>query len=595
VQQGVADPRPIGTGANGDGSLTVVHVVLSLDAGGLERLVCNLVAAEATRHFRHVVCCLDREGPLAEDVRREGHEVIMIRRGRGADAGLVFRLARFLRTVRADAVHTHSLDPMFYGGLAAALARVPVRIHTQHNTFLSTYSPRDRMKFQIASGLFTRIVSVGAETDRGVAAFGVPAVRRCVIRNGINVGRFDDAPTLRPAAEREATIGVVARLSPEKGVDCLLDALALLAADGEGARLAIVGDGPDRSALEDRARAAGLSDRVDFLGFQPKVATLLPTMDVFALPSRSEGIPLALLEAMAASRPCIATRVGGVPEVIEDGVNGLLVPPEDPAALANAIRRLLKDPTLRDRLGRAALEHVRKEWSEEAMAHGYATLYAHERQPSLMRRSAKYMLRALPRDWISWSGGRRGSLVSLTFDDGPHADFTPRILDILRAHDVRATFFLIGERAEREPGLVARIIDEGHELGNHSFTHPHFEQLSWSTAIAEIDKTERVLARTQRASTGLWRPPRGKLSWTSIGPARRLGLRLVMWTVDLKDFRAASAQAILSRLAAKPLRAGDIILYHGHNDPALEALPEIIRTIRASGFNAVPVTRLLSA
>jgi peptidoglycan/xylan/chitin deacetylase (PgdA/CDA1 family) len=297
---------------------------------------------------------------------------------------------------------------------------------------------------------------------------------------------------------------------------------------------------------------------------------------------------------MAASKPCVATRVGGVPEVIEHDATGLLVPPEEPRALADAIRRLLRDPDLRARMGSAAHAHVSEQWSEEAMAEGYAALYALDVPPSAVRRVAKQALRMFPRSWITWHGPRTGSSVSLTFDDGPDPEFTPQILDILRAHGARATFFLIGERADREPDLVARILDEGHELGNHSFTHPHFEQLSWSGAIEEIDRTEEVLARTQRAPTGLWRPPRGKLSWTSIGPARRRGLRLVMWTVDLKDFRAPSAAAILRRLAAQPLQPGDIILYHGHNNAALEALPEIIRTISASGLAPVPLSRLLS-
>jgi glycosyltransferase involved in cell wall biosynthesis len=577
----------------------VVHLVLSLRPGGLERLVCNLAAAPALRSFRVLVCCLDEEGDLAADVRRAGHRVEVVRRRGGLDAGLVFRLARYLREQRADVVHTHSLDPMFYGGLAAWLAGVPVRVHTQHNTqVFTTYGVRDRFKFRLAARLFSSVVAVGAETDRELARAGVSAARRVVIRNGIDVGRYATGAAAGSAVlgspPGPRVVGTVARLSREKGIDLLVDAFARLVPGDPATRLVIVGEGPERGALEALARSCGVSDRVTFQGFHPRVAELLPGFDVFVLPSRTEGLPLALLEAMAAGRACVATKVGGVPEVVADGVTGVLVAPGDPAALAAAVQALLADPVLRRRLGTAARAQVEGAWSEDAMARSYAVRYRVEAPPAAWRRLVKGVLHGVPRRWIAWRGAARRPEIAFTFDDGPDPEWTPRLLDTLRAHGVRSTFFLVGERAERHPALVHRIVEEGHELGNHSFSHPQFERLSWRDAMGEIDRTEAVLAGASRTPPRLWRPPRGKLCLASILGARLRHLTLVMWNVDLKDFSARAPEDIVDRLAARPLRAGDIVLYHGQNAAALAALPRLLETAAAARLGAVPVSQLLA-
>jgi glycosyltransferase involved in cell wall biosynthesis/peptidoglycan/xylan/chitin deacetylase (PgdA/CDA1 family) len=575
-----------------------VHIVLSLQPGGLERLVANLVAAPAMSDWRMLVCCLDQEGPLADEVRRAGHEVILVKRRGGVDGALVLRLAAMLRERKARVVHTHSLDPMFYGGLAARMAGVPVRLHTQHNTqVFTTYGWRDRLKFKLAARLFTRVVAVGGETERELQRAGIETPRRMTIRNGIDVTRFAPGravPTIPGVPSGSRIIGTAARLSPEKGIHRLLEAFALLAPRHPSARLVLAGDGPDRSALEAQARAAAIADRVAFLGFHPHVAELLPAFEIFALPSLTEGIPLALLEAMAAGIPCVATAVGGVPEVIENGRTGVLVPADDPEALATAIDSLLNDAGRRSAIGAAGREQVIREWSETAMAGAYAALYREDAPVPALKRIGKTALRVLPARWIVWQGPGKRAEVSLTFDDGPDPEFTPRILELLRAHRVRATFFLIGEKVEREPNLVRRIVAEGHELANHSYTHPHFDHLTMAQALEEIDRTEALLEIAPRGAQRLWRPPRGKLNRTSLLAGRRRGLTLVMWNVDLKDFRATAPDDILARLRSRPLTAGDIVLYHGHNEAALAALPGLIAAAAAAGLATVPVSQLLA-
>jgi glycosyltransferase involved in cell wall biosynthesis len=298
---------------------------------------------------------------------------------------LVLKLLAFFRREKVDVVHTHSLDPMLYGGLAAWLAQVPVRIHTQHNTLLRNFGLKDRIKFRIAARLFNRIVAVSDETNRVLQMYGVPASRRITILNSIDEGRY--APTAshfsrQTRSERRdrtvVRIGVVARLAPEKGIPVLLEAFAPLAHERPDLQLVIVGDGRERGELERLAQRLHIEHAVEFLGYQDAVESILVTFDLFVLPSLTEGIPLALLEAMGAGLPAVATAVGGVPEVIENGVSGVLVPPNDPLALRTAISSLLEHPDDRARIGANAVRRVQEKFGLAAAAAAYWDVYGLE-------------------------------------------------------------------------------------------------------------------------------------------------------------------------------------------------------------------------
>jgi peptidoglycan/xylan/chitin deacetylase (PgdA/CDA1 family) len=316
---------------------------------------------------------------------------------------------------------------------------------------------------------------------------------------------------------------------------------------------------------------------------------------VFVLPSLTEGIPLALLEAMAARLPVVATAVGGVPEVVVHGESGILVPPGDSAALGDALTALLAQPERRARLAEQAQRRVGERFGLEAMARAYRRLYFAEPPERRWKRAGKAMLRRLPRRWLLWRGNGARAEIALTFDDGPDPRFTPQILDLLRRYGVRATFFVVGERALAHPSLVRRIVAEGHEIGSHSHTHPDFARLSWREARAEIAGARAAIEQLQGGPCRLFRPPRGKLCWQSLAGAWRDGLTVVMWSVDLKDFRAETPAAILDFLAARPLRAGDVVLYHETNAAALAALPGLIEAALAESRRAVPVSRLIGS
>jgi peptidoglycan-N-acetylglucosamine deacetylase len=165
-------------------------------------------------------------------------------------------------------------------------------------------------------------------------------------------------------------------------------------------------------------------------------------------------------------------------------------------------------------------------------------------------------------------------------------------LDILRDHGVKATFFVVGGAAEQYPDIVLRMKKEGHEVGSHSYSHPYFHRLSWAGAIREIRMTRSVLDNMLGEECKLFRPPHGKLALRSLIPAWMAGQCVVMWNVDLKDYRASTGE-VEARLAQCPLSSGDIILYHGINDAALEALPRVIEAALDQGREAVTISEII--
>jgi glycosyltransferase involved in cell wall biosynthesis/peptidoglycan/xylan/chitin deacetylase (PgdA/CDA1 family) len=581
----------------------IAHVVLSLEPGGLERIVCDLAGHALQHDHDAIVCCLDERGALAHEVEHAGGRVLLVKRKPGADPLLIRRLAGVFVREGVTAVHTHSLDPMFYGGMAARLAGVGCVVHTQHDVMIRDYGRAERLKFRLASPCFTQIVGVSAETTRLLQQAGVPGARSATVLNGVDLERFrHDRQTIDwsvtadwPHDPRAFVVGTVARLSPEKGLDRLIAAFEALFQQVPAARLVIVGDGPERERLLQRMRTSALPEgTIRFLGRQQRVEHILPRFDVFALSSLTEGIPVAALEAMAAARPVVATRVGGVPEVVADGESGILVSPDDPAQLAGALLRLAADPIGRRRMGEAGQTLATERFGLAAMATAYESMY--RTAESLSRRLVKqHVLRRFPPALLAWAGHGRTPEIALTFDDGPHPGYTPQILDILRHKGIRSTFFLVGERAEREPDLVRRILEDGHELANHSWTHPDFDEIGWTRALDEIGRTKAALERSSAQRCGLFRPPKGKLCLASIFGSWLKRSTLVMWSVDLKDYEAASAAQILAPLRGRPLTAGDIVLYHGHSPAAVAALPAVIEHAVARRLRCVPVSRVLRA
>ncbi len=362
----------------------VLLLITLADWGGAQHIVSLLARRFHERYALSVACA--PHGELVDRLRGQGIRVIGIPEfvrdpHPWRDAVALWRLLRIMLKERFDLVHTHGTKAGLLGRVAARIARVPVVLFTAHGwAFTDGRAGWKRWLLawmeRFAARWSTRIVCVSAHDRRLAEQFGVGGQTKLVlIRNAIDpLG----APQLDADAFRR-TLGVkglpvivsVARLAIQKDPMTLLDAARRLAAG----TVVLVGDGPLRPAAERYVRDHGLGDRVIFSGMRRDVASILAVSDIFVLASRYEGLPLAIIEAMMAGLPVVATRVGGVAELVEDGVTGLIVPPRDGEALAGALRRLLADPELRHRMGMAGRERAFRDFAEDRMARETQKLY----------------------------------------------------------------------------------------------------------------------------------------------------------------------------------------------------------------------------
>ena len=295
-----------------------------------------------------------------------------------AGARQVPALRRLLRQARPDVFHAHMSSPVAakWGLSAAVLAGVRAVLGTVQ--VISHYVPdrSTRLQLRLLARQVDRYLAVSREIAAGlVADYGWPAAKIEVVHNAVEVERFGAAasPQLREelgAAARPLVL-TTARLSDQKGLPVLLRA----ASEVPDAVFALAGEGPERPRLEELAERLGVAERVRFLGRREDVPELLASCDVFALPSLYEGTSLAVLEAMAARRAVVSSAIGGTEELVEDGRGGLLVPAGDAAALAAALRRLLGDPGLRERLADHARERVERDFTRTGMAGRVSAVY----------------------------------------------------------------------------------------------------------------------------------------------------------------------------------------------------------------------------
>jgi glycosyltransferase involved in cell wall biosynthesis len=335
-------------------SRRVAFVVGSLSTGGVERHAATICRSlEARGHHVDLVCVGDALSPIAVPAA-------------------VLRLARRLRRDRVEVVMSASLVPGIVARLAAGLAGVPVRIKWQHNFgHLGSHGHKERVVERLLARLTTRYVAVCYSQLNYLRRFmGLPEEKLAVVRNGVDVDEQATPPSPRRRFGDESVfvVGIVAVMRPEKDHRTLLHAWSRLVASGrEQARLVVIGDGPERFALETEAKELGLDDTVIWLGNRDDVDELLGDLDVVALTSVNiECLPYAVLEAMAAGRPVVATAVGGVPELVEHGRTGLLAVPGNPPSVAAALEELRDAPERRRAMGAAGRARCIEQFSHEA-------------------------------------------------------------------------------------------------------------------------------------------------------------------------------------------------------------------------------------
>lgn len=359
----------------------VLHV---LRVAGAEMLVAETIRLLGSG-IDPVVFCLDDVGPLGEQLRSEGVPVLAFGRHPGLDLGVSWRMAKEIRARRLDVVHAHQYTPFFYGAIAARLSRVRPRvIFTEHGRhFPDVVSARRRLTNRL---LFSRLADhVNAVCEFSAHALsekdGFARDRIEVIQNGVDLpkyGRSPDVSALRARLGLDSDrryVTMVARFHAVKDHRTLLHAFARVAATTPDVDLLLVGDGALRTELERLSADLGLGQRVRFMGVRDDVADILRASDLFTLTSVSEAASITLLEAMASELPVVVTAVGGNPEIVRDGIDGLLAPRGDAEAIAVALLRVLDDGNLARSMGRAGAERVRSKYRLERTVARYHELY----------------------------------------------------------------------------------------------------------------------------------------------------------------------------------------------------------------------------
>ncbi|MGH2395796.1 MAG: glycosyltransferase family 4 protein [bacterium] len=373
----------------------VCRVITRLNIGGPAQHVVLLVRRIDTNGWSSTLVAglVDpHEGDMLDLAYASGLRPVVIptlRNGANlaGDLASFVHLYRLFRRTRPDIVHLHLFKARLLGGLAARLAGVPLVAETFHGTLFEEYfSPPIRWVVVVIERLLARsmhaIVAISEQVARELVDLRVATRDKLtVIPLGLDLSRFSEPA--RPAtlrvelsiAEHVPLVGMVGRLVPIKGVSFFIAAAKQIVQQIPNAHFVVIGDGPDRLRLERQVDEAGLRDHVRFLGWRKDLERLYPDLDVVVLSSMNEGTPVAIIEAMAAGRPVVASCVGGVPDVIEDGVTGLLVPSKDPAALASAVVWLVTHAEARRRMGKAAREAVLPRFAAERLAADVEAFY----------------------------------------------------------------------------------------------------------------------------------------------------------------------------------------------------------------------------
>lgn len=366
----------------------IVHLIYRLDFGGLEMLLVEMINRMPQAKYRHAVICLTDYTRFSDKISRAGVEIFALHKQAGPGWDTHIKLWKLLRHLRPAVLHTYNLATIEYA-FTATLAHVPVRIHAEHGRTASDIhgsNRRHNLLRRLMIPFVDRFIPVSADLQQWLKmVIGVPDDKNQLISNGVDTDHFHPVKFPEMHAQPEVfspdcfVIGTVGRIDGVKNQSALIDSFMrlqeLLPAEKSRLRLAIIGDGPLLPALQQKIQTCGLSASVWLPGARADIAEIMRTFSVFALPSFAEGTPVSILEAMATGLPVVATQVGGIPEIVGDGVTGTLIPPADTEALAIAIARYCAQPELGARHGAAGHEYVAQNNSMAAMLAAYTDLY----------------------------------------------------------------------------------------------------------------------------------------------------------------------------------------------------------------------------
>lgn len=358
----------------------VLYLSHAFMVGGAEEMVLNLVRHLPDR-FEPFVTCINQAGPIGGEIRKTGVPFRVL----GLDPGIrrpwhLLGIARHLREIQPDIVHTFLLTASLYGRAAAMLARVPIVVGTEVNIYQQKRPHHVLAERLLMRGTDRVVVSAESVRDFYLRQVHADPARVDVIYNAVDWSQLQT--TVPPGALRASAgipagaplAGIIARLTEQKAHRYLFEAIAATP-ELSSLHLLVIGDGDLREELRARVDRLGLSARVHFLGARRDLGDVLAAIDLFVMPSLWEGLPLSMVLAMGAGLPVVATRVAGIPEVVQDGVTGVLVPPADVTALGSALARLVADRESRRALGTAAAAFVRPRFGVDGYVAAITSLY----------------------------------------------------------------------------------------------------------------------------------------------------------------------------------------------------------------------------
>jgi peptidoglycan/xylan/chitin deacetylase (PgdA/CDA1 family) len=390
------------------------------------------------------------------------------------------------------------------------------------------------------------------------------------------------------SSSEDFVVGVALGPASNDSFDHLLATCSKLRKTGRRTKLVIFG-AQDGRQLATKGAIEEQRSHLQWVPHESSTRDLLEACDV--LVSLQDGVPLLVLRAMSSHIPVITTAVR-VPEAVQNQRTIKFIRHGANSGLQEALLRLSEQTKRMPTPGLVSEESIARYYSDTYLWSVSGSPSTNGDVPKGRALFKKVLFGVLPSRRLLVHGSRDQRQIALTVDDGPDPVYTPRILDIFRHHAVKATFFVVGGAAEQYPEIVLRMKKEGHEVASHSYSHPYFHKLSWSGAFREIGMTGWVLHRILGEKCKLFRPPHGKLALRSLIPAWAAGHQVVMWNVDLKDYRASTGdvEAMLDRTS---FTSGDIILYHGINQAALKALPRVIEAALGTNREAVTISELI--